>query len=188
MRMLVVFWYFLKEEKKKGEKKQNKQQPPTAPQHRLTKSHTSKDFDCSVQKEKTMWMFCGVNHEARLICQLFQVEARSAAIVSFTKNLGSFPWISHRLWLKGGGFFTVFLILICRVGLLMEFCSCMTLENIFLLKPQKKKVHLRSVFIKIREQFSSIFSSSSSVFSSGSLLSDLKVSQCCQFLNQFLNI
>lgn len=85
-------------------------------------------------------------------------------------------------------FYSVFLILICRVGLLMEFCSCMTLENIFLLKPQKKKVHLRSVFIKIREQFSSIFSSSSSVFSSGSLLSDLKVSQCCQFLNQFLNI
>lgn len=93
--------------KKKGEKKQNKQ-PPTAPQRRLTKSHTSKDFDCSVQKEKTMWMFCGVNHEARLICQLFQVEARSAAIVSFTKKLGSFPWISHWLWLKGGGFFTLF--------------------------------------------------------------------------------
>lgn len=39
-------------------------------------------------------------------------------------------------------FYSVFLILICRVGLLMEFCSCMTLENIFLLKPQKKKKYI----------------------------------------------
>lgn len=43
-------------------------------------------------------------------------------------------------------FYSVFLILICRVGLLMEICSCMTLENIFLLKPQKKKSTFKKCF------------------------------------------
>ena len=44
-------------------------------------------------------------------------------------------------------FYSVFLILICRVGLLMEFCSCMTLENIFLFFEEGESIHVQCIMV-----------------------------------------